>query len=190
VDREYELFEQLPDGSPMWRGHASGLRDVRLKLQEIAKSTTNTCFAIYLPTNEIVARLNVGASGRTSEKPLVFQIAYDDRLATARTEVLRLHGYEVVSVIGNEAAKVVLSLPQRCDFFIIGHAAPDEARKEIVAWLKTKYPGVRILALNSPTIRELAGADYNVKLNGPELWLPMIANAIDGRHERRDLSNS
>jgi hypothetical protein len=181
MEREYELFETLPDGSPMWRGHASGLNSVRQQLQRIARETKNECFAIYLPTREIVARLNVGASVGISRKPLVFQIAYDTRLATARTEVLRLHGYEVVSVIGNEAAKLVLSLRHHCDFFIVGHAAPEDARQEMVAWLKAKYPGVRILALNSPRIRELAGADYNVKLNGPEVWLPMIATALGGR---------
>jgi hypothetical protein len=173
VEREYELFEQLPDGSPMWRGQASGLHGVRLKLQEIARTTTNECFAMYLPTKEIVARLNLGAG-----KPLVVQIAYDNRLATARTEVLRLHGYEVVSVIGNEAAKAVLGLPQHCDLFIVGHAAPEESRTEMVAWLKMKYPGVRIIALNSPKIRELVGADYNVTLNGPEVWLKIVSGAL------------
>jgi len=182
MEREYELFEQLPDGSPMWRGQASGLREVRLKLHEIGKTTTNGCFAMYLPTKEIVARLNSGTSEDGRRKPQVFQVAYDDRLATARTEVLRLHGYEVVSVIGNEAAKVVLSLPHNCDLFIVGHAAPEEARKEMVAWLKFKYPGVGILALNPPAIRELPGADYNVKLNGPEIWLSLIASALD-RHQ-------
>ena len=182
MEREYELFELLADGSPMWRGQASGLRDVRLKLKEIAKNTTSECFAMHLQTKEIVARLNIRASSGASGKPLVFQIGYDDRLATARTEVLRLYGYEVVTVIGNEAAKLVLTLPQHCDVFIVGHAAPEEARQEIVAWLKTKYPTVRILALNSPNIRELLGADYNVKLNGPEVWLPLVAGALDGQH--------
>lgn len=180
MEREYELFELLADGTPMWRAHASGLRDVRVKLQEIAKTTPNECVAIYLPTKEVVARLNVGAS---PGKPLVFQIGYDDRLATARAEVLRLHGYEVVSVAGNEAAKVVLSLAQRCDLFVVGHAAPEETRKEIVAWLKAKYPDVRIIALNSPKIQELPGADYNVKLNGPQTWLPVIASALGGSQE-------
>jgi hypothetical protein len=178
MEREYEIFEQLADGSPMWRGHASGLPSVRRQLQEIAGETKNECFAIYLPTKEIVARVNVGASRGVSAKPIVFQIAYDSRLATARTEVLRLHGYEVVSVIGNEAAKVVLTLPQGCSVFIVGHAAPEHVREEMVIWLRTKYPGVRILALNSPEIQELVGADYNVKLNGPETWLPFIASAL------------
>jgi hypothetical protein len=68
------------------------------------KKTTNECLAMYLPTKEIVARINVAAPRGVRRKPLVFQIAYDHGLATARSEVLRLHGYEVVSVIGNEAA--------------------------------------------------------------------------------------
>jgi len=127
-----------------------------------------------------VARLNIGGRG-PNHKPVVFQITYDDRVGTARTEILRLYGYEVVSVVGNEAAKLVLSLPQHCDLFIIGHAAPEEERKEMVAWLKAKHPGIRILALNPPKIRELVGADYNVKLNGPETWLPMIASALSQR---------
>lgn len=178
MEREYEIFEQLPDRSPMWRGHASGLPSVRRQLQQLASETKNECFAIYLPTKEIVARVNVGSSLGISAKPMVFQIAYDSRLAIARTEILRLYGYEVVSVIGNEAAKVVLTLPQTCNVFIVGHAAPEEIREEMVVWLRTKYPGVRILALNSPKIQELVGADYNVKLNGPETWLPFIAAAL------------
>lgn len=189
MEREYELFELLVDGSLMWRDHASGMRDVRLKLQEIAKTTTHECFAMYLATKEIVARLNVGAARGVTGKPLIFQIGYDDRLATARAEILRLHGYEVVSVAGNEAAKVILSLPQRCDVFLVGHTAPEETRKEMVAWLKAKYPGIRIIALNSPTIRELPGADYNVKLNGPHTWLPVIDSALGGFHESRPSPN-
>jgi hypothetical protein len=180
MEREYDLFERLPDGSPMWRGHASGLRAARQQLQEIARSTANECYAIHLPTQEIVARVNVGASRGAKGPPVVFQIAYDERLAVARTEVLRLHGYDVISVIGNEAAKIVLEMPQRCDLFIVGHRASEERRREMAAWLKAKYPGVQILALNSPQVEELVGADYNVKLNGPEVWLPVIASALSG----------
>ena len=123
---------------------------------------------MHLPTKEVVARLNVHSPRGVGCKPVVFEIAYDSGRATARTMVLRLQGYEVVSVIGNEAAKVVLSMPEQYDLFIVGHAAEDQARTETVSWLKAHYPGVRILALNPPKVSELAGADYNVKLNGPE----------------------
>src|SRR6185312_14273907 len=112
MEREYDLFERLPNGSPMWPGHASGLHDVRQQLQHIAGETKNECFAMYLPTKEVVARLNIGTAVGVARKPLVFQIAYNVVLAAQRAEALRLHGYEVVTVFGNDAAKVVLSLPQ------------------------------------------------------------------------------
>ena len=79
--------------------------------------------------------------------------------------------------------QLVLSMPQSYDLFVVGHAAPEEDRKEIVAWLKTKFPRVPILALNSPSIRKLSGADFNVKMNGPEAWLPVIARALGGHRE-------
>lgn len=178
MDREYEIFEQLPDGSPIWRSHASGLHNAHLKLQEVARKTSNECFAVHLHTKEVVARLNVRPSFGTLGKRLIFQIAYDSKQATERAEVLRLCGYEVVSVFGNEAAKVILSTPHHCDLFIVENGAPEESSREMVAWLKAKYAGVRILALNSPGIRELAGADYNAELNGPEGWLPLVATAL------------
>jgi hypothetical protein len=182
MEREYDLFEQFSDDERMWRGHAVGLTSARQKLQELARTTRNECLIVHLPTKEVVARLNVRSS-RGVGKPVVFQIAYDSDRAIARTMVLRLHGYEVISVIGNEAAKVVLSMPEQCDFFIVGHAADDQVRREMVLWLKAHYPGVRILALNPPKVSELAGADYNVKLNGPEIWLPIIATALRGPQE-------
>ena len=179
MKREYDLFEMFPDGSSMWRGHVSGLQNVRLQLQLLAKETTNECVAMHLPTQEIAARINANR-GKKSRKPFVFQIAYDDKLGADRAQALRHQGYEVLSVMGNEAAKVVLSLPQHCDFFIIGHAAPIETRREMVAWLKSGYPGVPILALNPPTIRQLDGADYNAIINGPETWLPLIVTGLNG----------
>lgn len=176
MDREYDLFELLDDGTPMWRGHVFGLLEARRQLQDIGTRSRNQCFAIHLPTREIVARVNVRTSKGT--KPVVFQITYDPKRAAARAEILRLHGYEVMTFFGNEAVKAVLTAHPSCDLFIVGHAAPEETRREMVAWLKTHYPGVRIIALNPPPVPELLGADFNVKLNGPETLLPVIVSAL------------
>lgn len=178
MDRNYELFEKFRDGSPIWRGHAFGLRETRLKLEQLSRTTSNECFALYLPTKEVVARVNVGSSRGGHPKPVVFQIAYDRKLSAARSEVLRRHGYEVISVVGNEAARLILSIPAGTfDLFIVGHDAPEETRKEMVMWLKAKFPATRILALNAPKTPELPGADYNLKLNGPDTLLPIVATA-------------
>lgn len=61
----------------------------------------------------------------------------------------------------------------------VGHAAPDECRREMVAWLKAKYPDTPVLALNPPDDREVAGADFNVELDAPEAWLSMVAGAVN-----------
>jgi len=66
MQREYDLFEQLPDGSPIWRGHVVGTQEVSLKLEEIARKTANECFAIHLPTQEIVRRAEAAHRERSS----------------------------------------------------------------------------------------------------------------------------
>jgi hypothetical protein len=181
MERDYDIFEELPDGSPVWRSCVHGLVNARMELEALAKKTRNECFAIHVPTGQVVARLNTGAKPSCA-KPLVFQIAYEPRLASERAEILRLHGYEVATVIGNEAAKVVLDLRHPCSLFIVGHAASKETRHAMAAWLKARYRTVPILALNPPEIRELPCADYNAKQNGPETLLPVIAAAV-GRHD-------
>jgi hypothetical protein len=129
MEREYDVFGRLPNGSPMWRGHASGLHDVRQQLQPIARETKNECFAMYIPTKEIVARLNIGTSVGVARKLLVFQIAYNVVLAAQRAEALRLQGYEVVTVFGNDAAKVVLRLPQIAILHLRTHSPGTSPRR-------------------------------------------------------------
>ncbi|HEV2304261.1 MAG TPA: hypothetical protein VGR93_01975 [Candidatus Acidoferrales bacterium] len=34
--------------------------------------------------------------------------------------------------------------------------------------------------MNPPSIPQLIGADYNVKINGPETLLPVLAKALGG----------
>jgi hypothetical protein len=55
MDREYDLFEHMPDGSFQWRGVERGLEQARLKLCVLSCETGNECFAMYVPSEEIVA---------------------------------------------------------------------------------------------------------------------------------------
>jgi len=77
---------------------------------------------------------------------------------------------------GNDAAKALLSANPHNDLalFIVGHAASEQTRKEMVDWLKEKYPKVKVLALNLPH-SQLHNADYNATQNGPENWLPFVS---------------
>jgi len=112
------------------------------------------------------------------ERCLVGQVGYDQTRVAARTDLLRAHGYQVVSVIGNEAARRVVDSLQHCHVFLVGPTAPKETREEMVVWLKAKFPGVPILALNPPTTPTLSGADYNVNQNSPEVWLSLITRTL------------
>ena len=177
MDRDYQIFECLQDGSVEWRGRVHGLLTTRLRLEELATATGNDHFAMHLPTREVVLRVgtsNVRAHARAIKR--IFQIAYTEQLRSERAELLRRLGYGVISVIGNEAAKVLLSTIQHVDLalFMVGHAASEQTRKEIVDWLKANYPNVKVLALNPPN-QQLPGADYNAIQNGPEKWLPFVS---------------
>jgi hypothetical protein len=59
MDREYDLFEKLFDGSVVWRRFVRGLETARAKLGEFASRSKNEFFAIHTPTKDIVERVNL-----------------------------------------------------------------------------------------------------------------------------------
>ncbi len=121
-------------------------------------------------------RLQASSVQPDSKRNGVFQIAYDEKLLIARTQLLKNRGYEIDSVLGNDEAQRVLDNRESYRLFIV-HAAPRETREEMVRWLKTNFPHTGVLALNPPQQAKLAEADYNLVLNGPEAWLSIVANA-------------
>jgi hypothetical protein len=152
MERDYDLFERLQDQSLVWRGSVHGLENARRKLEEVSKGTINECFAMHTPTRQIVVLLNIARHGQLPPKPVVFQIEYDEHRLVTRSELLRHNGYEVISLIGT--------------------------RREMVDWLKARYPSVRIPALNPPDHPRLAGADYNGIVNRPNEWLSIVTAAV------------
>ena len=175
MHRVYEILEVMPDGSSLKRAVVSGLEFAKVALEELSKRTTNECFAADEKTHQVVAQLNVPRAKRRIKR--IFQISYDEAAGLQRAEVLSSLGYGVISVLGNEAAKVLLSSIQHYDLFIVGHAATVETRREIVDWLKTNYPQVKILAMNTAD-QQLPNADYNAKQDGPENWLPIVTERL------------
>jgi hypothetical protein len=172
----YQIFEVFPGGVPTHRAFAAHLEDAWAILHELSKTTTNECFALHASTRQVVAQLNVPLAKKREGK-LVFQIAYTEHMGIERSGVLRNRGYRVITVVGNKQAITVLgSTNETVHFFMLGHGAPHRDREAIVAWLRVKFPDVKILALNAP-YQEIENADYNVLLNGPERWLPLVAAA-------------
>jgi hypothetical protein len=62
VERDYDLFELMPDNMLLWRqkitGHANAIR----VLKEIAAKTTNEVRVMHLPTKAVVATMDAPAS--------------------------------------------------------------------------------------------------------------------------------
>ena len=177
VYRAYDIFEVMPGGSTIKRAAISGLEFAKLCLEELSRRTTNECIAADRYTHQVVAQMNVPLAKRSSKR--IFQIDYDEEEGVRRADLLINHGYGVISVLGNEAAKLqlLLSSIHHYHLFIVGSAAPEETRREIVDWLKGKYPTVKILALNPPH-QHVTNADYNVTENGSENWLPLVASRL------------
>jgi hypothetical protein len=58
MERDYDLFEVLPDGTPMWREAVTGHEAAIRKLQELSARTTNEVRVMHLPTNTLIATMN------------------------------------------------------------------------------------------------------------------------------------
>ncbi len=67
MDRHYDIFEKLPDGSLVWRTFIPGLDNAIATLKEFSKESPNEFFAVHTPTKETVARVNVPSSELGSE---------------------------------------------------------------------------------------------------------------------------
>jgi hypothetical protein len=178
VQRDYDIFERRPISGPIWRGHVAGLPSVCGKLEEIAAKTGNDCFAIHLPTKEIVALRSGSGASVTNRKRLLFQIAYDSTVANERSRLLRLCGYEIVTAIGNQAAQAILNPPRPWDLFLVEVSSAGANQEEILCWLKGAFPGVPIVAINSRGLRKLPGADFNIKADGTDEWLTSVNGAL------------
>ena len=155
-----------------------GLRWMELELDlERAKARVQV-LAASSPGEYIIVSQQTGEklSIRPPAKRILFQVGYEEKGLNARVELLRRFGHEVISVTHNEAAKVALSSFRNVDLFIVDYTAPEQTRKEMVAWLKANYPKVKIIALN-PSKDQLVGADYNVVLNEHDEWLSLLAAA-------------
>jgi hypothetical protein len=164
----FDIFKMENDGV-RWMEAATDLERAKARVKLLAASLSGEYLIANKETGEKI-------SIKSPAKRILFQIGYDEKGLNARAELLRRFGHEVISVTHNEAAKVALSSFRDVQLFVIDYKATEQARKEMVAWLKANYPKVKIVALN-PSKDQLFGADYNVVLNDCDEWLSLLAAA-------------
>jgi hypothetical protein len=56
MDLEYDIFEQFPDGTAVWRAFAKGLDNAQNKLDELSQRSANEFFIFHAPTKRTIAR--------------------------------------------------------------------------------------------------------------------------------------
>jgi hypothetical protein len=59
MEREYDLFEVLPDGAAVWQVAVTGHENAIKKLHELSARTTNEVRVMHLPTDTLIAQKNV-----------------------------------------------------------------------------------------------------------------------------------
>jgi hypothetical protein len=69
---KYDIFEQRPSLGAIWRASVPSIYQVHRKLEELAESTNNECFAIALASKKIIAGINVEnyIKGATRKSPV------------------------------------------------------------------------------------------------------------------------
>ncbi len=170
MSQQLDIFKVESNGDLRLIEQANDVERARARVKKLAA---------FSPGEYIIANQQTGEkiSIKSPVKQIVFQIGYDDKDLNARAELFRHCGHHVISVPDNEAAKRALTSIQNVDVFVVGHSAPEPTREEMVDWLKTNFPKVKIVALIPSANRQLPHADYNIVLNDWDEWLSLLAAA-------------
>jgi hypothetical protein len=54
---EYDVFEECPNGSTLWRDSVVGLKNARARAEQFSRLSTNQFCVIHVPTKQIVVRV-------------------------------------------------------------------------------------------------------------------------------------
>jgi len=170
MSQQFRISKVESDGGLRLIEQADDLERARDRVKKLAA---------FSPGEYVIANQQTGekVSIKTHVKQIVFQIGYDEKDLTARAELFRRCGHQVISVADNEAAKAALTSAQSVDVFVVGPNATEQTRKEMVDWLKTNFPKVKIVALIPCASRQVPQADYNIVLNDWDEWLSLLAAA-------------
>src|ERR1700740_774536 len=122
----FNIFKVEGDG-PRWMEAAANMARAQARGKILATSSPGAYIIANQKTGEKI-------SIKPKTKRILFQIGYDEKGLNARAELLRRFGHEVISVTHNEAAKVALSSYRDVDLFVIDYKAPEQTRREMVAW--------------------------------------------------------
>ncbi|HZR29646.1 MAG TPA: hypothetical protein VFA71_12785 [Terriglobales bacterium] len=108
----------------------------------------------------------------------VLSIAYDPTLSKIRELILERAGYQVHSVIGNEAG-ILAAQKHNFDLFILGNTAEYAVRQEMANFLKSYSQQTPLIALKRFEYEApIEGADCASATMDPSLWLKTVSDCL------------
>ncbi len=171
MHREYDLFRRVGEKSGQWLYSIIGLPEACDRLaKEAAQSLESEVYVEHVRSNTIVARMNIPAQDLHKS---IFFVGFGEPASANVSASLTGMGYTVTVHRNNATAKLVLELPQSYKYFVLGNG-PDEPRDDICRFIKRRFPGASVLALNMRH-ESLAGADLNLPaISIPGRWVAAL----------------
>jgi hypothetical protein len=59
IDRNYDIFEIMADGAPIWKGAVRGHENAISRMQELAAKPENEVRVLHMSSNTLIAAMNV-----------------------------------------------------------------------------------------------------------------------------------
>jgi hypothetical protein len=71
MEREYDLFEHLPNGDLLWRMRVSGHENAIQQSRKLAATTSNEIRVVHWPTLAVIAVMNRASEGSALRSELI-----------------------------------------------------------------------------------------------------------------------
>jgi hypothetical protein len=110
----------------------------------------------------------------------IVQVEYRPSLLSEREEILQTLGHPVVAVLGSRIARNLDLSDRQVGVVVIGHGAPWEERRKLIAHFRKTLPGISIVALLRRRDMGFDCCDFNCPSDDPALWIKMVNQALAG----------
>jgi len=110
----------------------------------------------------------------------IILVEFRPGLLEIRRELLESLGHPILSALGLSAARGIDLSTVFPGVFIIGHRAPRNERRSLIAYFRQAASSVPILVLLSRTDDNFYEADYNCPADDPPQWIRAVSLALGG----------
>ena len=117
----------------------------------------------------------------------ILHVAYDALLLEVRESALERHGYHVTSVIGNEAAKRIVSAA--ADLVVVGNGGSLEERLDMVKWLTENWPQVAVIVMSADERERYPQGTVVFQGDTPNDLVTLVQRVLVSHQKRRPKAN-